>query len=72
MFANVCNVGSGEFKAYHRTGIEAYLLVYEIKIEKIYYLTWGEIDKRLCGLVVRVSGYRSRSTGFDSRPYHIF
>jgi hypothetical protein len=27
---------------------------------------------RLCGLVVRVSGYRSRGSGFDSRPYEIF
>jgi hypothetical protein len=27
---------------------------------------------RLCGLVVRVSGYRSRGPGFDSRRYHIF
>jgi hypothetical protein len=26
---------------------------------------------RLCGLVVRVSGYRSRGPGFDS-PYQIF
>jgi hypothetical protein len=26
----------------------------------------------LCGLVVRVSGYRSRGPGFDSRPYQIF
>jgi hypothetical protein len=26
---------------------------------------------RLCGLVVRVSGYRSRRPGFDSRPYQI-
>jgi hypothetical protein len=26
----------------------------------------------LCGLVVRVSGYRSRGLGFDSRPYQIF
>jgi hypothetical protein len=24
---------------------------------------------RLCGLVVRVSGYRSRGPGFDSQPY---
>jgi hypothetical protein len=24
---------------------------------------------RLCGLVVRVSDYRSRGPGFDSRPY---
>jgi hypothetical protein len=27
---------------------------------------------RLCGLVVRVSGYRFRGPGFDSRPYYIF
>jgi hypothetical protein len=27
---------------------------------------------RLCGLVVRVSGYRSRGTGFDSRRFQIF
>jgi hypothetical protein len=28
--------------------------------------------ERLCGLVVWVSGYRSRGPGIDSRPYHIF
>ena len=27
---------------------------------------------RLCGLVVRVSGYRYRGLGFDSRHYQIF
>jgi hypothetical protein len=27
---------------------------------------------RLCGLVVRVPGYRSRGTGFDSRRYQSF
>jgi hypothetical protein len=27
---------------------------------------------RLCGLVVRVPGYRSRGPGFDSRSYKIF
>jgi hypothetical protein len=26
----------------------------------------------LCGLVVRVSDYRSRGPGFDSQPYQIF
>jgi len=30
------------------------------------------IIDRLCGLVVRVSGYRYRGLGFDSRPYQIF
>jgi hypothetical protein len=27
---------------------------------------------RLCGLVVRVPGYRSKGLGFDSRHYQIF
>ena len=27
---------------------------------------------RLCGLVVRVSGYRYRGAGFDPRRYQIF
>jgi hypothetical protein len=31
-----------------------------------------KIEDRLCGLVVRVSGYRSRGPGFDSRPYQSF
>ena len=31
----------------------------------------GKFD-RLCGLVVRVSGYRYRGLGFDSRRFQIF
>ena len=30
------------------------------------------VSDRLCGLVVRVSGYRYRGLGFDSRRYQIF
>jgi hypothetical protein len=30
------------------------------------------ISDRLCGLAVRVSGYRSRGLGFDSRRFQIF
>jgi hypothetical protein len=30
------------------------------------------VDDRLCGLVVRVPGYRYRDLGFDSRRYQIF
>jgi hypothetical protein len=32
---------------------------------------YGFID-RICGVTVRVSGYRPRSPGFDSRRYHTF
>jgi hypothetical protein len=33
-------------------------------------MSWAR--NRLCGLVVRVPGYRSRGAWFDSRLYHIF
>ena len=33
---------------------------------------WGFGTDRLCGLVVRVSGYRYRGPGFDPRRYQIF
>jgi hypothetical protein len=32
----------------------------------------AQSDDRLCGLVVRVPGYRYRGPGFDSRGYQIF
>ena len=34
--------------------------------------TFFYVENRLCGLVVRVSGYRYRGLGFDSRHYQIF
>ena len=37
-----------------------------------FYLHIYEEHDRLCGLVVRVSGYRHRGLGFDSRRYQIF
>ena len=37
-----------------------------------YNLQVGLLKDRLCGLVVRVSGYRYRGLGFDSRRYQIF
>ena len=38
----------------------------------MYFLNDSVIVPRLCGLVVRVSGYRYRDPGFDSRRYQIF
>ena len=36
------------------------------------YVIMFNVDDRLCGLVVRVSGYRYRDLGFDSLRYQIF
>jgi hypothetical protein len=37
-----------------------------------FFLEVKSILDRLCGLVVRVPGFRSRNPGFDSRAYQIF
>jgi hypothetical protein len=50
---------------HERGGYNAESLMY------IYLLSERNYD-RLCGLVVRVSGYRSRGPGYDSRPCQIF
>jgi hypothetical protein len=44
---------------------EMYCVSSEVRTEFIYVM-WKKVD-RLCGLVVRVSGYRSRGPEFDSR-----
>jgi hypothetical protein len=38
----------------------------------LFVFPWLYCVDRLCGLVFRVPGYRSRVPGFDSRRYHIF
>ena len=38
----------------------------------LFFFLFYIIRDRLCGLVVRVSGYRYRGLGFDSRRYQIF
>jgi hypothetical protein len=46
-----------------------YLIVFVLIVVKD---TVTSKKDRLCGLVVRVPGYRSRGPGFDSRRYQIF
>jgi hypothetical protein len=45
-----------------------------VGFDTVYFCRWSlELDMfRLCGLVVRVPGYRSRGPGFDFRRYQIF
>jgi len=42
------------------------------RVVAFYKLLLLVIIDRLCGLVVRVSGYRYRGPGFDPRRYQIF
>ena len=53
---------SGAKRLFDRPVIYIYIYIY------IYILIYD----RLCGLVVRVSGYRYTGFGFDSRRYQIF
>ena len=51
--------------------IYIYVCVHIYMFGYIYVCIYIYID-RLCGLVVRVSGYRYRGPGFDPRRYQIF
>jgi hypothetical protein len=42
-----------------------------VPFELLCFIIENVVD-RLCGLVVRVPGYRYRDPGFDSRRYQIF
>ena len=55
----------------NRVGVTISMLFH---IGNIVQITMGFINSvdRLCGLVVRVSGYRYRGPGFDPRRYQIF
>jgi hypothetical protein len=41
-------------------------------VAKLNFVLFRFTMDRLCGLVVRVSGYRSRGPGFDSRRFQVF
>ena len=43
-----------------------------VYIQKMNEASIYTLQDHLCGLVVRVSGYRYRGLGFDSRRYQIF
>ena len=65
-YANQCYRGKDEAIAIHIKHTFIEVLGTTLKCLVLF-------DKdRLCGLVVRVSGYRYRGLGFDSRRYQIF
>jgi hypothetical protein len=69
---NLCICGGGLLNA--KSSLTYTSLIEVMKIhndvaEICFDLAWND---RLCGLVVRVSGYRSRGPGFDSWRFHIF
>jgi len=49
-----------------------YLSTYSSVATLLFCETFMSLFDRLCGLVVRVSGYRYRGPGFDPRRYRIF
>ena len=58
-----------QFLATHFEGLPVVFVQITETFLLVLRITW--ID-RLCGLVVRVSGYRYRGPGFDPRRYQIF
>ena len=52
-------------------GAVSKLIIFTSMVNRIINTSRNERD-HLCGLVARVSGYRYRGLGFDSRRYQIF
>jgi hypothetical protein len=52
--------------------LNIFLFWFVFLAEELLIMSYIESVHRLCGLVVRVSGYRSRGRGFDSQRYQIF
>jgi hypothetical protein len=54
------------------TGTLTVKLKLELELNSVTFSPQVNYTDRLCGLVVRVPGYRSRGPGSDSRRYQIF
>jgi hypothetical protein len=77
---SICVSPSDEMKCFKKFECFPYL---SVKNYSLFVSTWHStvfliitclmfLEDRLCGLVVRVPGYRSRGPGFDPRRYQIF
>ena len=64
------------FGSIHPSIQKLFTLILLLKVNSpnktLMYISNTDLTDRLCGLVVRVSGYRYSGLGFDSRRYQIF
>jgi len=67
LFCSLCSISMFDWYAAPHNGMP----YVQMGFNMILYMSSLLVD-RLCGLVVRVSGYRYRGLGFDSRRYQIF
>ena len=65
VYADDVNILDGSVHTIKKNAVTSIVVSKEIGLEV-------NADDHLCGLVVRVSGYRYRGPGFDSRRYQIF
>jgi hypothetical protein len=73
-FVSLPVFGSHDLAAFHYSAILPLWHWSELTVKwpVTYFQTDTHWKDRLCGLVIRVPGYRSRGPGFDSRRYQIF
>ena len=71
-FQNLLPPSSGQRKLLAKRTYHSIIYIFLVHFICFLFVNSLYLYDRLCGLVVRVSGYRYRGLGFDSRRYQIF